>query len=340
MSKDFRRVALAFFWLSGGLSIALLCLFLFKTTEVNINYPIDTGIFADYGTLIGSIVGSVLSVAGILLLIQNINEQQINFQSQQQESEKKQIESRFFELLKVHRENSQHIWLLGEKENILRVLLVDEMTQCIRIVRNCTDSEKTRLGDNEKEHLKKIVDIAYQCFFYGVTGSPSSGILRNRLANYPKEFIQAVTTKLSDAQAGNYLNSWLFKGHQEELGHYYRHLFQTIKYIDSQPKRLLTYDEKYQYVKTLRAQLSTREQVLLFFNSLSELGKPWELDNALEIERRLITKYNLIKNIPFGYVNAYVPALEVNMFYPEVVYEGQEKDSNRLKLEGRYRKAN
>ena len=121
-------------------------------------------------------------------------------------------------------------------------------------------------------------------------------------------------------------------GHQSRLGHYYRHLFQTVRYIDEQPERLLNYKEKYFYIKTLRAQLTTHEQALLFFNSLSSLGANWEFGQYDE-NNKLITKYNLIKNLPKGFTGKLNP----KTYYPDIFYEFDEaKTDNRKRLEQLY----
>ena len=66
-----------------------------------------------------------------------------------------------------------------------------------------------------------------------------------------------------------------------------------VLYVDQ--TNFLTDNKKYFYLKTLRSQLSSHEQVLFFFNSLSDLGSGWTANNF-----DLITKYRLIKNIPPG----------------------------------------
>ena len=66
-----------------------------------------------------------------------------------------------------------------------------------------------------------------------------------------------------------------YGGHQHRLGHYFRHLFQAAQYVNNQNR--LDKKGKYFYMKTLRAQLSTYEQEVLFINSLSFLGMSWEL---------------------------------------------------------------
>jgi len=85
-----------------------------------------------------------------------------------------------------------------------------------------------------------------------------------------------------------------FAGQSKLLGHYYRNLYQIVKYIDGQDDRFLTFPQKYDYVKTLRAQLSDHEQVILYYNSLSSLGYDWFAGK----DKSLIVRYRLIKNAP------------------------------------------
>ncbi|MFV8358241.1 putative phage abortive infection protein, partial [Flavobacterium sp. XS1P32] len=95
-----------------------------------------------------------------------------------------------------------------------------------------------------------------------------------------------------------------YGGHQFRLGHYFRHLYQTVKFINNHDN--IDYQTKYEYVKILRSQLSTYEQAILFTNSLSQMGKSWELQPKINSQLKkykkydfeLITKYNLIKNLP------------------------------------------
>lgn len=128
-----------------------------------------------------------------------------------------------------------------------------------------------------------------------------------------------------------------YGGHQFKLGHYYRHLFQSVKYIDEQ--ELLSYKEKYEYLKTLRAQLSTPEQYLLFFNTISSMGRAWELNRLSTIPNEhfncyLITKYNFIKNIPDTY---YIDTVNIKDYYPLVQFEFDKKPEGRAALESKFR---
>jgi len=77
-----------------------------------------------------------------------------------------------------------------------------------------------------------------------------------------------------------------YKGHANMLGHYYRHLYQTAKYVINNEE--LTYQEQYDYLKTLRAQLSNFEQLMLYYNGIAMYPEEW---------KDLFTKYKFIKNI-------------------------------------------
>jgi len=85
-----------------------------------------------------------------------------------------------------------------------------------------------------------------------------------------------------------------FGGRTSRLGHDYRHLFQTAKFIASQDDAELP--NKYEYIKTLRAQLSNHEQLLLYYNSLSDFGTPW-LTNGY------FTNDLMVKNLPLPLAN-------------------------------------
>lgn len=107
-----------------------------------------------------------------------------------------------------------------------------------------------------------------------------------------------------------------FGGYQYQLGHFFRHLFQAIKYIDEQPWWLLDFDKKRDYIKTLRAQMSNYEQALLLINSLSTVGREWEYAQETD-DKKLISKYDIVKNIP----KFFIPDMIPDKYYPEVDFE-------------------
>jgi hypothetical protein len=145
--------------------------------------------------------------------------------------------------------------------------------------------------------------------------------------NYRKHLsLENLSTEAKELVYDNEFSKY-YGGHQHRLGHYFRHLFQSYKYLNYHPD--LTDKEKYFYGKTLRAQLSTYEQALLFINSISNLGMKWELTPEVNLKTaskedvnksKLITRYNLIKNLP-GY---HLSGLRYKTYYPNVKYETEE----------------
>lgn len=114
-----------------------------------------------------------------------------------------------------------------------------------------------------------------------------------------------------------------YGGHQFRLGHFFRHLFQSYKYLNSHKD--LSEKEKYAYGKMYRAQLSTYEQALLFINSISTIGMKWEFTPEKQtnpkIKTNLITTYNLIKNLP----GEHFYGIKYKTYYKNVEYESLEQ---------------
>ena len=114
-----------------------------------------------------------------------------------------------------------------------------------------------------------------------------------------------------------------YGGHQFRLGHYFRHLYQSYKYLNNHKD--LSQKEKYSYGKLYRAQLSNYEQALLFINSISTIGMKWEFTpenpDDPKLDSNLITTYNLIKNLP----GEHLFGIRYKTYYKDVDYESDEK---------------
>ncbi|MCG7320186.1 putative phage abortive infection protein [Brevibacillus laterosporus] len=74
-----------------------------------------------------------------------------------------------------------------------------------------------------------------------------------------------------------------FIKHQSQIGHYFRNLYHIVKFIDEAV--FLNKDEKIGYIRFLRAQLSSYEMLLLFYNLQSQWGKEF---NPLAEKYRLL----------------------------------------------------
>ena len=76
-----------------------------------------------------------------------------------------------------------------------------------------------------------------------------------------------------------------FKFYQPDIGHYFRNLYHMIKFIDKSSS-----NEKDFFTHLVRAQLSSHELLLLFYNCLSPNGN--------EKFKPLVEKYSLLENMP------------------------------------------
>lgn len=81
-------------------------------------------------------------------------------------------------------------------------------------------------------------------------------------------------------------DKWLdfFKSKEVQLGHYFRFLYNILKFIDQSK-----IENKKFYTDMLRAQLSSSELVIIHYNAHSDLGREKLLP--------LIKKYNLLKHL-------------------------------------------
>lgn len=77
-----------------------------------------------------------------------------------------------------------------------------------------------------------------------------------------------------------------FNEEKNNLGHYFRMLYHIVKYIDK--SSVLRDFEQKKYLKIVRAQLSTYEIVLLFFNGFYDVGFNF---------KKYIEKYDLLQGI-------------------------------------------
>jgi len=172
---------------------------------------------------------------------------------------------------------------------------------------------------------KKSSILFFNVFFFGV-GIKGIDILENK---FPKEYFVFINFK--DRKAKYSSNEHYYSGHVRRLGHYFRNIYQAIKYVDEQP--FLSPDKKYEYITIFRAQMSVYEQAIFFYNSLSKIGDIWEVkrykqylpeknrDKKNLLTKLWITKYDLIRNTlnNDGYVSK---KASIKWFYPLLNLEG------------------
>lgn len=256
------------------------------------------------GDFVGGYVGTFFALASVVLLTATLR-------NQRRSAQLLNFEAKYFELLRLHRDNVAELEVQGVTGRKLFVVLIREYRSALEIVK--------RLAAEHEQSLtqKQLIHISYYCLFFG-TGPNSSRMLLSSLAEFNGEFITALVSQLDAAEAKALAQTEKklayvpFEGHQSRLGHYYRHLYQAIRYVDQQTFRI----DKYQYVKTIRAQLSNHEQVLLLLNSLTPIGAGWWTMGYM-------LNYRMTQNIPREF---FEPTDELNLsaLFPAGYFEWEE----------------
>lgn len=295
---------------------------------------------------IGSFMGGLFAVLSIYYLIKNLAEQR-------QITAIQSFESNYLEIVKFCRAQVEQACVPNpdsskkdeqqiKARDIFNLFFsqIEASVEDIKIYMQDKQFSELFVTRQEYEHQLQIWDdklqdrtfssIAYMITYMGVR-KLNNNLLKNkylsqynptyidellkcfkkRLAQYaPNELKNPTGDRLHQIDIQN-CNDKEYYGFQDEIGNYFRLLYQAVSYVDNQ--QILAYQEKYNYVKILRGQMSNMEEVVLFYNSLCDLGLAWEYE---ESEKDLITKYNLIKNIP-----ADLTKISFERFYPNVYYE-------------------
>lgn len=222
-------------------------------TKSGLNF--DTG--SHLGDLIGGFVGVFFTIAGVLLLYRTLQLQREEFGKTQRAITAQQFETTLFNML-----------------NVLHNLVV---------------STNGKIGGTELSGYKYFQESLNQLKTkLEENSNPELEILKNKvqgLKGILTTDLQSLESHLSDVYKGFYTE------HQAELGHYFRYLFNIVKFVlDSEieePKKL-------KYLNLIQAQLSNQELGLIFYNVNSELGNNSEGKKQF---REWLDDYNLLENL-------------------------------------------
>ncbi len=283
-------------------------------------YGEETGVIGD---TIGGIVGPTVGFIGIILTflafyiqfqanqvqIKGLAEQIKSSERQERQILLQQFENNFFELLKLHRENVSELNYRNNSGRNVIIKVINEFYEILEILMKKDFISEYKLDEQD------VANIAYTILFFGVDETVEDVLLNRFFKKYYniETSIWDLVNELRKKENPYNSDKYYFNGHQSRLGHYFRHLRRTITYVHR--SSLLLGSEKKNYIRILRAQLSNHEQILLFFNSISDLGLKWELES--QNNEALITTYSLIRNIPLGAIYGYKP----NRYYPNLKME-------------------
>jgi hypothetical protein len=167
--------------------------------------------------------------------------------------------------------------LLGAYQDIVRMLDVRKLDgTLIRQGRDCFEYFFSR-------SLRRDYSVIKEKGLSGIEASRAERVLKILDPASFRELIQArggVDQSVIQAYVSFFLQ------HQSDVGHYFRTVYHIYRFID---ESALSKEERRRFARIVRAQLSTYELLLFFYNGLSPYGyeKFWPLANKYEIFQNL-----------------------------------------------------
>ena len=300
---------------------------------------IDSTTAGQYGDFIGGYLGTIFLVVSVALLAASYKNQkatnEATLREQTATNKRTAFEARFFELLKFHRENVAEIGIGEKLGRRVFVSLIREFRGARRLVDEV-------LRDLQLVYpLRDRNDLAYTAIYYGV-GPNSTRVLSAALSpQHPKELVDKLIGLMERAQSEykrieaqlnapegsiSHVREYLmelrrdlskqagvsycpYDGHQSRLGHYYRHLFQLIKYVKNHAPE----GTAREYADLVRAQLTNHEQALLCLNAMAKIGSAW-------IALGYLIEFSLIQNIPESFFDP-ENELDLRKEFPTIRFE-------------------
>ncbi len=312
-----------FDWKSKGLILLSLALIImsfftpFLLTRTGVTTTPNFNSTGQIGDTIGGLMNPFIAMAGVFVtglafyiqfkanqLQRMLFQKQINHQNDQVKLQ--QFESQFYEMLKLHRDNVTEMKIEGY--DFRRIPTGLEKFEKVTEGRKVFVTMKAELEfiltcfAGGRKLNKELFKKGYNLFFSGLDDYSKNnpvdvmftGLLQTAREQhqYPGSHIATNEQRKRFSNGANMnFNYKPFSGHASRLGHYFRHLYLAVKHV-VQSKVVIEYDEKMRYLKIIRAQLSNHEQMLLFYNWISDYGENWENDT-----NQFFTEYRMIHNL-------------------------------------------
>lgn len=115
---------------------------------------------------------------------------------------------------------------------------------------------------------------------------PKIAYKKEAMFKYADEFLKSADGEMSSLKIFTDAYTKFMKNNHIKLNHYYRTVYRIIKYVDDYKDAYKQIDKSF-YVALLRAQLTSPELAMMFFNGISQKKM-----------KNLIEKYSLLEHMP------------------------------------------
>jgi hypothetical protein len=284
------------------------------------------------GDAVGGILNPIIAIGAALLTFLAFYIQYQANEEVRKQFKIQQFESQFYEMIRLHKENVNEMKIVGY-EPIIETSIqkndsnaVVSKTETITISTRVTEGRKVfvtmateliacyeileyynHLWDTKINQFH-LLELAYQFFFFGSKSEivSSKNINKQVIENFRIELNRISKLHKNSSGVKNkimglngkaiklYFKYTPFSGHENRLGHFYRHLYSTVKYVVKKEKNeLFDYQQSREYLKILRSQMSNDEQLMLYYNYIIGFGRDWEND-----ENKFFSDYRMLHNLP------------------------------------------
>lgn len=247
-----------------GILIFIVSYILFQHNEdYNSNFKINSEKFGDFGSFLSGVVGTVWALVSVILFYLTLRLQRKELSLQRSELELTRNE------------------LQGQKDQMIqqnKTLLVQQFENTFFQLLNVHTSIVNSMDLRRVQDKSSVISEGRDCF------KTFHKTLRTCITNTVDEKGQIVILAnggtVTDAIRGY---DKFYEENQNNLGHYFRNLYHIVKFIDNSE-----IENKKTYSSFVRAQLSSHELAILFYNCISHHGKKF---------KPLVEKYALLKNM-------------------------------------------
>ncbi|WP_415374097.1 putative phage abortive infection protein [Patiriisocius sp. Uisw_017] len=278
--KNYTNWAWGFVWTGIGLSVFSVIFYLCKNTDKGFGLNL-------LGDFLGGSVASVWALAGLFLIYVAFLGQKQQLLNQQLEIMYSQLEVKYTRLELAGQKEE----MILQNQTLLNQKFENTFFQLLTLFNNIIDSLDLRRKDNNT-----IIATGRDCFDKF-----------NTSLNHATRNIIGENRSLAESTIEEAVRAYdtVYDKNKSDLSHYFRTIYHIFKFIDDSK-----IDNKKRYASIARAQLSSYEQILLFYNC--------QHVNGLKKFKPLIEKFAVFKNIDESLIlspnhfNAYEPSARGN----------------------------
>lgn len=305
-------------WIGISLFCCGIILFLWNENALILDQEVDSTKIGQFGDYVGGIIGSLWALAGVILFYVALTEQRkdirINRETLQIQVDALEQQIKEFELQRAELELTRDVFI-EQSKTLKKQQFESSFFNSVNLLNQIIDSihlaTVPKIIGYKESKLEEKVDLSgricfeylYNVFRVQYIQEVAVYVIDDLQINFsPDEKYKIPLEKQKIIIQRSYDS--FHKKYQAVIGHYFRTTYNIIKFV----KDRSTEAPKY-YTNLVRAQLSSYEHLLLFYNCLSQYGH--------EKFKPLLIEYSLLNNMPKDELFDY----EHLKLYPERAYE-------------------